>query len=80
MRITSNSRRLRTTLPKYAHFIRDGALPYMVHAKAKVQRIREREREKELTMGEVRVYDRVEEVVVHCVIDVRILVIVAPEM
>ncbi len=29
---------------------------------------------------EVRVYDRVEEVVVHCVIDVRILVIVAPEM
>lgn len=28
---------------------------------------------------EVGVYDRVEEVVVHCVIDVRILVVVAPK-
>ena len=28
---------------------------------------------------EVGIYDRVEDVVVHCVIDVRILIIVAPE-
>ncbi len=51
MGITSDGRWLRTTLPKYPHFIRDGALPYMIHAKAEVQHIGERERGKELAVG-----------------------------
>ena len=50
MRETSDSCWLRTALPKYAHLIRDGALPYMIHAKAKIQHVRERERGKELAL------------------------------
>ena len=51
VRVASDGRRLGAALSKHAHFVRDGALPNVVHAKAEVQHVGERERGKELALG-----------------------------